>query len=58
MSEQESTALEIPSVYLGDGAYASFDGYSIHVYTTDGMIATNEVVMEPEVVAAFLNYIQ
>lgn len=31
--------------YLGDGAYASFDGDSVHVYTSDGRSIQNRVVL-------------
>jgi hypothetical protein len=44
--------------YLGDGVYAQFDGYGI-VLTTghhDPVEASNAIVLEPEVVNAFVNY--
>jgi hypothetical protein len=39
--------------YLGDGAYVHFDGYHIVLTTSDGIRTTNEVCMEPAVIAAF-----
>lgn len=42
--------------YIGDGAYAEFDGYSVVLTTSDGMCNTNQVCMEPEVVKNFLRY--
>jgi hypothetical protein len=44
--------------YLGDGLFASFDGWQIVLYTTDGIRTTNQVYLEPEVLAAFLRYIE
>ena len=38
--------------YLGDGAYAGFDGYQIWVYTFDGLGTTNQVALEPSVFKA------
>ncbi len=37
-----------PAAYLGDGAYVSHDGFSVHVYADDGERITNRVVIEPE----------
>jgi hypothetical protein len=45
-------------VYLGDGAYAEFDGYSIRLYTSDGINETNNVILEPELVLALQNFAQ
>lgn len=45
-------------VYLGDGAYARYDGYNLVVYTSDGQAVTNEVYLEPEVLAAFLRFLE
>ena len=35
-------------VYLGDGAFADFDGYNITLTTEDGIRVTNRIVLEPE----------
>jgi hypothetical protein len=44
-----------PSRYIGDGVYASFDGYHIWVKTErEGM--THEIALEPEVYAALDKY--
>lgn len=44
--------------YLGDGVYASFDGY--HIWLTTGSHreeeATNKVALEPPVFAALQQY--
>lgn len=42
--------------YLGDGLYASFDGYQIELYAFDGIGKTNRVFLEPAVLAAFERY--
>lgn len=35
--------------YIGDGAYAEFDGYSIVLTTENGISIQNRIVLEPEV---------
>ena len=30
-------------VYLGDGLYADFDGFLIELYSSNGMMKTNQV---------------
>jgi hypothetical protein len=44
--------------YLGDGLYVSWDGWQIRLYAHNGVEATNEVFLEPEVLVAFLRYTQ
>lgn len=34
-------------IYLGDGAYAHFDGYQIWIETYNGIQVTNSVALEP-----------
>lgn len=43
--------------YLGDGLYASYDGYQLRLYTSDGISVTNEVFLEPLVYTALLEYV-
>ncbi len=45
-----------PDTYLGDGLYASFDGYQIRLYAprSDG---THEVFLEPATLAAFERFV-
>lgn len=43
-------------VYLGDGAYARFDGYGVTLTAENGIEATDSVYLEPEVFAALLDY--
>ena len=45
--------------YLGDGAYADYDGFSVILTTsTGGNSPTNEIVLEPEVMRALLLWYQ
>lgn len=44
--------------YLGDAVYAQFDGFGIKLTTEDGMRATNTIVLEPEVIMAFVDYVK
>jgi len=42
--------------YLGDAVYAEFDGFNIVLTTSDGLQITNEIVLEPEIVARFIGF--
>jgi hypothetical protein len=42
--------------YLGDGLYATFDGYQIRLFASNGLETTNEVFLEPHVFSAFMRY--
>ena len=44
--------------YLGDGAFAMFDGSGIELTTSDGVQITNTVYLEPEVLANFIEYLK
>jgi hypothetical protein len=49
---------DIPKRYLGDGCYAMLDKGHRNVLTTeDDISTTNEMVLEPEVVKVFLEFI-
>ena len=50
--------MEQDDVYLGDGLYASFDGYQIELYASNGIQKTNQVYLDPHVLAAFLRYVE
>lgn len=39
--------------YLGDGLYASYDGWQIELYASDGIRKTNSVYLEPSVLTKF-----
>lgn len=43
--------------YLGDGAYAEFDGYSIILTTENGILVQNTVVLEPEALRALEHFV-
>lgn len=45
-------------VYLGDGVYAEFDGYSITLTTEYGNGPTNTIDIEPGVIAALEAYVK
>jgi hypothetical protein len=44
--------------YLGDGLYAEFDGWQIRIFAHNGVNSTNVVFLEPDVLAAFLRYVE
>lgn len=41
-------------MYLGDGAYAKWDGLALTLYTFDGIEEQNRVVLEPSAIIALL----
>jgi hypothetical protein len=43
--------------YLGDGVYVAFTGYRFVLTTENGIRATNEIVLEPEVVEELIRYV-
>lgn len=43
--------------YLGDGLYAEFDGHQIRLWADVGD-RIHEVYLEPDVLAAFLRYVE
>ena len=44
-------------LYLGDGAYAAFDGWSIILTAENGICATDTVCLEPQVSKALVDFI-
>lgn len=42
--------------YLGDGLYVNFDGYQLMVSAENGVVATDTVYMEPNVLVALLRF--
>lgn len=44
--QTESEIRRSNTEYLGDGAYVEFSGYSLVLYTSDGMNRQNEVHLE------------
>jgi len=45
-------------LYLGDGVYASWDGYYILLTTEDGVEVSNRILMENEVLNNLLRFIK
>lgn len=43
--------------YIGDGAYAEFDGYSIILTTENGISIQNRIVLEPEVYESLVRFV-
>lgn len=44
-------------VYLGDGAYAEFDGFGIILTTENGICITNTIYLESEVLQALIEFV-
>ena len=42
--------------YIGDGVYASFDGYQIILETHDGYQTTNQIALDNEVLGKLEKY--
>ena len=45
------------SEYLGDGLYASFDGYQIKLMANSATMPTDVVYLDPHTLAAFQKFI-
>lgn len=44
--------------YLGDGAYAEFDGFGIMLTAENGIAVTDRVYLEPEVYDALTRFVE
>lgn len=44
--------------YLGDGLYVEYDGWQVRLFASTGARTTNEVFLEPDVLRAFMRYVQ
>jgi len=42
--------------YLGDGVYASFDGYHVWIWTSDGIRESEKIALESTVLFALNTY--
>ena len=42
--------------YLGDGVYATFDGYQLWLHTSNGLEITNTLALELTVFQSLLDY--
>lgn len=45
-------------IYLGDSVYYRFDGYHIVLTTENGLGASNEIFLEPEVIKALIEAVK
>lgn len=45
-------------IYLGDGLYASYDGYQIRLYTERGIDNVHEVFLDGHTLAAFEKFVE
>lgn len=43
-------------VYLGDGAYAKWEGNQLLIYTSDGIRITNRVYLEPDGMLTLIHF--
>lgn len=44
--------------YLGDSVYVTHDGHGLVLTTEDGISILNRIVLEPEVYAALVQYVE
>jgi hypothetical protein len=44
--------------YLGDGVYASFDGYQIELTAENGIRATDTIYLEPDVYTRLVQFVE
>lgn len=42
--------------YLGDGVYASFDGYQVWVWTSDGIMDSKKIALDPDIIASLVSF--
>lgn len=42
--------------YLGDGAYAEFDGFGIMLTAENGIAATDTIYLEPDVLRSLIRF--
>jgi hypothetical protein len=58
-SKRGSSMARFIEVYLGDGAYVYLNAAGqVILYTSNGISETNVVALEPEVLKAFLHWIE
>lgn len=52
--------MPVEKTYLGDSVYAAFDGWGVTLTTENGLPGdpSNTIVLEPEVVTAFLTFVE
>ena len=50
--------MQIKKEYLGDGVYASYDGFYINLTTENGIEVTNKIYLEDTVIASLERFIK
>jgi hypothetical protein len=45
-----------PETYIGDGVHVSFDGFSLWIWTSNGIIKSDKICLEPDVFAALKGF--
>ena len=45
-------------VYLGDGAYADYDGFHVVLTTENGVSVKNRICLDPQVIKALISYLE
>lgn len=58
MSDEEKTRPPVVKCYLGDGVYACIDERGIVLTAENGIEATDTIVLDGDVWAALLRYVQ
>lgn len=48
--------MRVEAIYLGDGVYAEFDGYTLWIYTHNGIYETNRIALEPSALKKLEEY--
>lgn len=48
--------MKATETYLGDGVYASFDGYQVWVYTSNGIRESERIALEPAVMKNLIGF--
>jgi hypothetical protein len=49
---------EEQDTYLGDGLYASYDGYQVELYASNGVEKTNQIFLGSNVLDEFLEFLK
>jgi len=45
-------------IYLGDGAYVEYDGYSYILTAENGIKATNTIVLDPDAMKMLFTFVE
>ena len=44
------------TIYIGDGVYASFDGFQVKVWKSNGLVESEPIYFEDETAIALIKY--